>query len=221
MLVLKETARMACSGGSLSCSLARDFEGSTSTRSEATCTRKSPTPVFPGSLETRFYPKAWICSRSSRICFHRRPPHRPPNPDLTADFLPSGPPPTGPADFASELAHLRVSVQDLQRERERDELRVQLQSDGRSEQRERKHHSRVERSTLVDHVQGRLVRAHGDFDQQCRVKFARGKPIQPVGVQRNSRYGSRGVRVGEAKNFGFPSPSRTKSDDLQDSARSI
>ena len=29
---------------------------------------------------------------------------------------------------------------------------------------------------------GRPVCAHGDFDRHCRVKFARGKPIQPVGA---------------------------------------
>ena len=45
--------------------------------------------------------------------------------DSTADFLPSGSPPTLPADLAAELAQLRASVQDLQRER--DEFRVQLQ----------------------------------------------------------------------------------------------
>ena len=50
--------------------------------------------------------------------------------------VPSFVPPTAPVDFAAELVHLRVSVRQLQRER--DELRVQLQSEGRQE-RERKH----------------------------------------------------------------------------------
>ena len=59
--------------------------------------------------------------------------------------VPSFVPPTAPVDFAAELAHLRVSVQQLQRER--DELRVQLQSEGRQE-RERKHLRSLPANTL-------------------------------------------------------------------------
>ena len=47
--------------------------------------------------------------------------------DSTANFLPSGPPRTVPADFSDKLAQFRASVQDFQREM--DGWRVQLQSD--------------------------------------------------------------------------------------------
>ena len=54
-------------------------------------------------------------------------------------------PPTAPADFI-ELAQLRSSVQELQRER--DELRAQLSSNARSEERERKQPRNLSSSTL-------------------------------------------------------------------------
>ena len=61
--------RTGCFGGSLSCCLAKDFQGSTSTRSEmATSTTKSSTPAFPGCSgvhagQTGFHPGR--CSSTS------------------------------------------------------------------------------------------------------------------------------------------------------------
>ena len=87
------------------------------------------------------------------------------------------------ASTAAEINQLRVTVQDLQRER--DFLRSEMAK------------NRVEgnqsllMSTLID--QGDSVRRGGWIEQ-----------VQPIVVIRNSRYGLRAVRVGEASHPGPP-----------------
>ena len=128
-------------------------------------------------------------------------------------------PPTAPVDFEAELAQLRSSVHELQRERcttpfqctlrrARTEATsksvIQHSGVGSVESRG----SRAERDSRSGSTRGRwrFFCSDGDFDRQRRVEFPQCEQVQSIAdnMIRSAGYGLRGVRVGEAKHPGPP-----------------
>ena len=120
-------------------------------------------------------------------------------------------PPTAPADFAQELAELRVCVAELQRER--DELRSEFDSrigEGQ-EIRQRKTMSLAPIPRPCDgrpSIGCRSIRSDGNDDQSVRCCVEDEQSFQSIGswwfVKISSRYGMKEIRIGEASHPGPP-----------------